>query len=120
MEHIPDIGHLSEQPNPADDHIADRWLLRVKGTVSVEIADGQGRRMGPDRERSGLFTITIPGATYRPGLTFTSAFFAVPGVYTFTLLGQQPSAVDVYLTRFTARTKLDTVFFHAIPMTKGS
>ncbi len=51
MEEI--TGTPSQNPNPqtSDLSSADRWLLRVRGDVQVEIVDDQGRRIGPFLER---------------------------------------------------------------------
>src|SRR2546423_1733992 len=51
MEEI--TGTPSQNPNPQTSGLssADRWLLRVRGDVQVEIVDDQGRRIGPFLER---------------------------------------------------------------------
>src|SRR5207245_2607856 len=94
---------------------ADRWLLRVRGPVDVEITDEKGfrigryiereeeeeeRRLGRRRERGegeegsqelpNIYEVSIPGASYNPGQNFTSAFLTQPGVYTCNFLGQTP------------------------------
>src|SRR5438093_7633233 len=116
----------NRSPQQIDPSIADRWLLRVRGPVEVEIVDEKGGRIGRflpregesegerrfpwPREREGegslyqsrpnLFEITIPGATFNPGRDFVSAFLSQPGIYTCTFIGQAPAAVDIYLTSF--------------------
>ncbi len=117
--------------------VANRWLLRVRGRVMVEIEDTAGRRLGPYRKNRevlekevedvsqhnvspNLFELTIPGATYNPGRSFTTAFLGRTDRYSFRLQGQAPSVVDVYLTAFSSNNRLDTAFFHAIPMTEDS
>ena len=51
MEEI--TGTPSQNTNPQTSGLssADRWLLRVRGDVQVEIVDDQGRRIGPYLER---------------------------------------------------------------------
>jgi len=142
--------HQQDNPAESDASRADRWLLRVRGPVDVEITDEQGHRIGryieseeideerriarrqerEDREQGrrteqgqelpNLYEVSIPGASYNPGLNFTSVFFTQPGVYTHTFFGRAPSAVDIYFTAFNVNARLDTIFFHAIPMTEQS
>ncbi len=48
----PTNGHGQDQPSLISaSRTADRWLLRVRGPVQVEIVDQQGRRIGPYPER---------------------------------------------------------------------
>lgn len=148
MEQI--TGTPSQNTNPQTSGLssADRWLLRVRGDVQVEIVDDQGRRIGPYLEREGeeegfrvgwfrqkgeegrrlsqnqtlpsIFEVSIPGASYKPERTFTSVLLTQPGMYTCKFLGRSPSAVDIYLTAFNATTRLDTIYFHGVPISEGS
>lgn len=148
MEEI--TGTSSQNTNPQTSGLssADRWLLRVRGDVQVEIVDDQGRRIGPYLEREGeeegfrvgwfrqkgeegshpsqnqtlpsIFEVSIPGASYKPERTFTSVLLTQPGMYTCKFLGRSPSAVDVYFTGFNATTRLDTIYFHGVPISEGS
>jgi len=48
----PTNGHGQDQPSLASASLtADRWLLRMRGPVQVEVVDQQGRRVGPYPER---------------------------------------------------------------------
>ena len=152
MEEI--TGTPSQNTNPQTSGLssADRWLLRVRGDVQVEIVDDQGRRIGPFLEREdkeeglrvgwfrqkredegeeghrlrqnqtlpSIFEVSIPGASYKPERTFTSVLLTQPGMYTCKFLGRSPSAVDIYLTGFNATTRLDTIYFHGVPISERS
>jgi hypothetical protein len=140
---------------------AERWQLRVRGPVLTDIKDGEGRHIGPIREKvldflkrshdgkeaetysirqaeeeeeeheqdkrrirqipdfPTLFEVSIPGVTYNPGRTFSWVSLSQPGIYKFQLLGRTAGTVDIYWTGFSDTTRLNTTFFHAIPITAG-
>jgi len=131
----PTDGRGQDQPSMASDSLrADRWLLRVRGPVQVEIIDQQGRRIGPylehrnvaDRptgqlqEHPHLFEISIPGASYQPGRSFTTVMLTQPGIYTCRCHPRTPCVVDIYWSAFNATSMLHTIHFQGIPLSQQS
>src|SRR5258708_14041497 len=51
--------------------------------------------------------------------TFSWVSLLQPGKYNFRLLGRTACTVDIYWTGFSDTARLNTTFFHAIPMTAG-
>src|SRR5579859_1701215 len=97
---------------------ADTYSIRQEGEVEEEHEQDKRRiRQIPDFPT--LFEISIPGVTYNPGRTFSWVSLSQPGMYKFQLMGRTAGTVDIYWTGFSDTSRLDTTFFHAIPMTAG-
>jgi hypothetical protein len=91
-------------------------LSLVQGDEREE-EEGDKRQIRQILDFPSLFEISIPGVTYNPGRTFTWVSLNQPDTYTFRLLGRTAGAVDIYWTGFSDTARLNTTFFHAIPMT---
>src|SRR5450755_4447303 len=77
------------------------------------------RRIRQISDFPNIFEIAIPGVTYNPGRTFSWVSLGQQGLYGFRLLGRTAGIVDIYWTGFSDTARLNTTFFHAIPITAG-
>src|SRR5579859_6445817 len=98
---------------------ADTYSIRQEEEEKEEEHEQDKRRIRQIPDFPTLFEISIPGVTYNPGRTFSWVSLSQPGMYKFQLLGRTAGTVDIYWTGFSDTSRLDTTFFHAIPMTAG-
>jgi len=110
----------AQEATPEQSLTADYWFLRMRGGATMRITDSQERYTGPAIDQPALFAMGIPGVNYNPGQSFSYVSIQQPGIYTFTLAGLTPSALDIYLTGFAGATQLNTVLFQGVPMTSTS
>jgi hypothetical protein len=89
------------------------WLRR-----SIMVDEGQepGLADGQPQALPQLYEISIPGASYNPGRSFTTVLLTQPGIYTCRCRAQTSCAVDIYWTPFHASSRLQTIYYHGVLM----
>ena len=101
---------------------SDAYRIRRENEREEREEEGQAqdkRRIRQISDFPNIFEIAIPGVTYNPGRTFSWVSLGQQGLYGFRLLGRTAGIVDIYWTGFSDTARLNTTFFHAIPITAG-
>src|SRR5206468_4014005 len=99
-----------------------RWLVQLHGAATLEIEDAAGRRLGPGRDElpPEVISVQIPGASYSPGMTFSSALLVAPDRYIIRVSTTSGSTVSVRITEFAGAAEMGTVLWHSLSFDVGT